>query len=379
MRQDYWSYIAGHPAHMPTLLLLSLPKAHGIAQTYLEWCSSETLTSNPEVPFPYRHSQDMAAMLQSMQRQSNLFKKGTKQWHYEDTWRSKEEYEAVTGFPVNDLANPDQEHCKLWISLVAKVLVVKYNQSGNVKRIDPAPESKTSALFFNLLDFASFGSFLRYLRRLQELRKTSSSDDHWRDHILRLVKEWEEFNLISTVLLSASAGILALQNIEGIPRTAILISVISSFGTIITGLYCISKYQVRAPEAQDSIQRPSAGTRFNYDQYALTHKGIALVLGLPMALLVWALISFLVGILSFNIVGTETSQGHVSNTAYGVIGVAGVVLLLSFVVMWKLPKLWESEDNGVQISFSWGKATRKVWRSVRRSRANRRSLDVSTT
>ncbi|KAJ7094302.1 hypothetical protein C8R44DRAFT_384008 [Mycena epipterygia] len=112
-----------------------------------------------------------------------------------------------------------------------------------------------------------------------------------------------------------------------------LISILSSFSSITTGLYCISMYQLRAPESPDSVERTNALTIFNYNQYTLMCKSSALVLGLPMALLVWSLLSFMVGILSFSIVGTETS-GHVSGVAYVVVSVAVPIFLLIVLAYW---------------------------------------------
>jgi hypothetical protein len=63
-----------------------------------------------------------------------------------------------------------------------------------------------------------------------------------------------------------------------------------------------------------------------------------------MALLVWSLISFLVGIMAFTILDTET-HGHVSNVAFAIIALAGVVLVLMFLAMWNLSKLWASNDG----------------------------------
>ncbi|KAJ6615507.1 hypothetical protein B0H10DRAFT_1949873 [Mycena sp. CBHHK59/15] len=248
-----------------------------------------------------------------------------------------------------------QERRKLRTALIAKVLTEKCtlltleptdSQQGAVDNSadseqPPQPSVALNVLFW-VVDVTSLGSFIRYLRRLEEVRATILSDDQWREHIMRLVREWEEFNLISTVLLSASAGILALENIGGVPRTAILISILSSFGSVTTGLYCISMYQLRAPDSRDSLSRTSALTIFNYNQYTLTHKGIALILGLPMAFLVWSLVSFMVGILSFNIVGTETRPGHVSDVAYVVISVAAVVFGLIALAFYSLSRLWQA-------------------------------------
>ncbi|KAJ6454292.1 hypothetical protein C8R47DRAFT_1228716 [Mycena vitilis] len=242
----------------------------------------------------------------------------------------------------------DRESYQLRLTLIANVLAEKYSQQGTLdfsKENDQRPKSsKILDVLFGILDFASLGAFLRYLSRLEEVRTPILTDDQWRDHILRLVQEWEEFNLISTVLLSASAGILALENLGSAARTAILISILSSFGSITTGLYCISMYQLRAPDSRDSADRTNSLTVFRYNQFTLRHKGIALILGLPMAFLVWSLLSFMVGILSFNFIGTETS-GRFANVAYGVVSVAAVIFFFIMLALYSLSKLWTSKHH----------------------------------
>jgi hypothetical protein len=158
-------------------------------------------------------------------------------------------------------------------------------------RVQTSFLNPTEDLWFRLLDIASFGSFFRYMGRLDELRKLSSHQ-RWRGHILRLVNEWEGFNLIvcnfkfhwgytrpdphgSTVYgpphvsnsflfhfrhciftkqTRASAGILALPNLGPVARTAMLVSITVSFGAITTGLYCISMYQLTVEEPSDSTE-----------------------------------------------------------------------------------------------------------------------------
>ncbi|KAJ7124530.1 hypothetical protein C8R44DRAFT_875548 [Mycena epipterygia] len=392
-RKLYWQYIATHPAHTGRSLAKWLPEAQKLALVYLKWCSFEALTSSTaKVPFPLKHSQDLANILRSLSEQTEDVHPGDREPSipklrhgesradlerfpketvasaealpvdipeagssqpmddvvpYAEDVSEKEERDSMEMAAEHQVPNVEtaaQESCKLRTALIAKVLAEKYNQQGAVDNstdVDqPLKTSKALDVLFWIVDVTSFGSFLRYLNRLEEVRATILTDDQWRDHILRLVKEWEEFNLISTVLLSASAGILALENIQGVPRTAILISILSSFGSVTTGLYCISMYQLRAPNSRESVDRTNALTIFNYNQYTLKHKSIALILGLPMAFLVWSLVSFMVGILSFNIVGTENSSGHVSAVAYAVISVAAIVFLLIALAFYSLSRLW---------------------------------------
>jgi hypothetical protein len=74
------------------------------------------------------------------------------------------------------------------------------SQQGAVEAMSetnqPPKPSKVLDVLFGIVDVASLGSFIRYLNRLDEVRDTLLTDDQWRDHIVRLVKEWEEFNLI---------------------------------------------------------------------------------------------------------------------------------------------------------------------------------------
>ncbi|KAJ6544255.1 hypothetical protein B0H19DRAFT_1380553 [Mycena capillaripes] len=401
-RKLYWQYIAAHPAHAERSMAKWLPEAHKLALVFLKWCSFEALTSSTaKIPFSLKHSQDLTNILVSLYEQTEMDSPPperdtlmvTSQGHegpgfveperFPDNAAASEEahpveaeaggssqpidrpespnseeeereplelvvHDQVLPVPATETETASQESCKLRTALIAKVLTEKYSQQGAVDNSSETDQllkpSQALNVLFWIVDVASLGSFLRYLNRLEEVRATILTDDQWRDHILRLVKEWEEFNLISTVLLSASAGILALENIGGVPRTAILISILSSFGSVTSGLYFISSYQLRAPNSRESPDPTNALTIFNYNQYTLTHKGIALVLGLPMAFLVWSLVSFMVGILSFNFIGTETS-GHISNVAYAVVSVAAVVFLLIALAFYTLSRLWGSENS----------------------------------
>ncbi|KAJ7794436.1 hypothetical protein B0H13DRAFT_2171324 [Mycena leptocephala] len=353
----YWTYISTHPAHAERSMAGWMATAHKQALVYLKWCSFEALTSSTaKTPFPLKHSQDIANLLRSLPEDSaDAETLAASEVLAVDTQASSSQaadrrlHSHGKAPEVSAAESAARESYKLQKTLIAKVLAAKYSQQGAVDASSetnrPAKPSKALDALFWIVDFASLGSFLRYLRRLEEVRDTLLTDDQWRDHIWRLVKEWEEFNLISTVLLSASAGILALNNIGGVPRTAILISILSAFGSITTGLYCISMYQPRAPNSRDSVDRTNAMDVFQYTQYTLTHKGIALVLGLPMAFLVWSLASFMVGIIAFNIVGTETS-GHVSPLAYAVVSVAAAVFLLIALAFYSLSRLWGSRQGG---------------------------------
>ncbi|KAJ7174458.1 hypothetical protein C8R46DRAFT_1189255 [Mycena filopes] len=396
-QKQYWSYIAQHPAHVAHSMAKRLPEAYAQAMLFLQYCSFEALTSSTtRIPFPLKNSQNLAQILSSLHRQaeSNTDVTPSQYPHVpsgelalpamsqqlEASGSSQpplvqEDFESqapgtVVEVPVVETVF--EQRSKLYTTIIARVLTERYAQQDAVDNANETDQalgnSRVLEVLFWIVDVASLGSFLRYLRRLDEVRTTMLTDDQWRDHILRLVKEWEEFNLISTVLLSASAGILALDNIGGVPRTAILISILASFGSVTTGLYCISMYQLRAPNQRDSPERTHSSIIFHYNHYTLTHKGIALVLGLPMAFLVWSLISFMVGIVSFNIVGTEIS-GHISGTAYAVVAVAGAIFFLIALAFYSLSRLWGSGANIFKAAQVFGLHMVQHWRSPHKTQS----------
>ncbi|KAJ7983112.1 hypothetical protein DFH06DRAFT_1172447 [Mycena polygramma] len=372
-RKVYWQYIAAHPVRTEGPGAGWLPEAHDLALTFLKWCSFEKLTSpTAETPFPHKDSQDLASILSSLAEQPErdpggasyeaasgralsevqasarsspqsygLLDEDEGEYASENEKRDSLDSDLLSEYSSTQPELASRERYQLRVALIAKVLVAKYSQQSSLDIQRPEPSNTFDGLF-RILDFASLGAFSRYLNRLEEISAPSLTDDQWRNCFLRLVKEWEVELLVSTVLLSASSGILALQNIGGVPQTAILLSILFSFGSVTTGLYCISMYQLRAPDHGHSIDRT------NTLDHPLMPKRIALILGLPMAFLVWSLGSFMVGILSYNFVGTDGSPGHIPNVAYAVVSVAAVVFFLVALAFYSLSRLWASgRDTGL--------------------------------
>ncbi|KAF7301042.1 hypothetical protein MIND_00668000 [Mycena indigotica] len=381
-RTLYWRYIATHNAHPARIFSEKLPQTWKLASVYLKWCSLgakfslrpviadklrqgalTSLNSKVKIPYSLRHSQELTSLLDSLgeprpssQMHSDwerlaedtrdpIAESSLRLWNQQSPGieRSAEE----TGEDIILAENADEETRKLQISIIASVLVEKYTHQAAEETISeayssPARSKVMNGLFWTL-NYLTLGAFLRYHHRLAEVRSAIITDEQWRSHILQLVKEWEEFNLISTVLLSASAGILALPSVQGVPRTAILISILGSFASVTSGLYCISMYQVRTKDER-SNERTNDMDKFNYSEYTSDNKTVSLVLGLPMAFLVWALVAFTVGILSYNVVATKTA-GRVSDVAYAVIAVAIVMLILLVLALYSLSSLWGVIDG----------------------------------
>ncbi|KAJ7661485.1 hypothetical protein DFH06DRAFT_1192384, partial [Mycena polygramma] len=339
-RKLYWQYIAAHPVHTEGPRAEWLPEAHDLALTFLKWCSFEKLTSpTAETPIlsslaeqPERDPggasyeaasgralSEVQASARSSPQSYGLLDEDEGEYASENEKRGSLDSDLLSEYSSTQPELASRERYQLRVALIAKVLVAKYSQQSSLDIQRPEPSNTFDGLF-RILDFASLGAFSRYLNRLEEISAPSLTDDQWRNCFLRLVKEWEVELLV----------------------TAILLSILFSFGSVTTGLYCISMYQLRAPDHGHSIDRT------NTLDHPLMPKRIALILGLPMAFLVWSLGSFMVGILSYNFVGTDGSPGHIPNVAYAVVSVAAVVFFLVALAFYSLSRLWASgRDTGL--------------------------------
>ncbi|KAF9534166.1 hypothetical protein CPB83DRAFT_843800 [Crepidotus variabilis] len=66
---------------------------------------------------------------------------------------------------------------------------------------------------------------------------------NWEKYIERLVREYSNFLLIATVLLSATVGFLAIPSIPELASVAAIVSVLASLGSITVGVFSIWRHQ----------------------------------------------------------------------------------------------------------------------------------------
>ncbi|KAJ7239155.1 hypothetical protein C8J57DRAFT_1472164 [Mycena rebaudengoi] len=181
-RKLYWHYIPRMPSNL--------------------WRSGfqrAMTSSTAQILFPLKPSQDLANMLTSLEAKSRLdnawggeergkvYSWGNSSRRADPEPDEKHDSELVYNASVQAPESAAQARYTLRMTLIAKVLAEKYTREVAAD---------------NYMDFVSYGSFLRYLRRLEEVRTTIPTDDQWREHILQLAKEWEQFNVVSAVLLS---------------------------------------------------------------------------------------------------------------------------------------------------------------------------------
>ncbi|KAI9438581.1 hypothetical protein H4582DRAFT_182781 [Lactarius indigo] len=173
----------------------------------------------------------------------------------------------------------------------------------------------------------------------------------WKGFMTKLVGEWEELILWSTVMLTANVGFLAItgvviSNINSSGMTsastfdiylspsqiASSISILASVGSIVIGLFLVRHN--RSKQKED----PAGASTYLYSS---THRifglePMAIIFSLPWALLMWAMVMFFIALLLFSF--------YQSNTPTRVI-VAVASAMLAALVVSCIRWAWESSDG----------------------------------
>ncbi|KAI9438578.1 hypothetical protein H4582DRAFT_2098566, partial [Lactarius indigo] len=142
----------------------------------------------------------------------------------------------------------------------------------------------------------------------------------WKGFMTRLLDEWVELVLWSTVMLTANVGFLAIPGVvisnvyNGIPSTGQVeiflspaqipssLSILASLGSIVIGLLLIRHHRFKQRED------PAGASAYLYKS---THRifglePMAIIFSLPWALLIWATVMFFVALLLFSFYQSNT-------------------------------------------------------------------------
>ncbi|KAH9993802.1 hypothetical protein BJV77DRAFT_944049, partial [Russula vinacea] len=139
---------------------------------------------------------------------------------------------------------------------------------------------------------------------LRELKNVWADDivieEVWRNFMQKLISEWIEFVLYSTVMLAVNVGFLAIPGVVVIPskewmiastQVASSISLVFSIGSIITGLLLVRRNRTMA--AQDP--RTACDYLHNMLSDIFYLEPLAIIFSLTYALLMWScVVKFLV-------------------------------------------------------------------------------------
>ena len=141
----------------------------------------------------------------------------------------------------------------------------------------------------------------------------------------------------------ASVGFLAAPGVDAVTRTIVLLSVVLTLGSIITGVYLLWRHQGGGGRSEYSVRSLSLTSSFVHLrlQFSLLHSGLhvdllAITLSTPFTFLVWGVLTFLAAIISYSFFGFQpTMQGTnvpIRGRALILVFVFGVVLLVSTLI-----------------------------------------------
>jgi len=180
-----------------------------------------------------------------------------------------------------------------------------------------------------------------HLRKLQEITTDSLVNDVlWKEMLGRITDEWREFTIYATVLLNANVAFLAIQSVDSSgpvglrsnAQRASYFSIVNSIGAIVLGLLLIREHNTSLSSVHLLLGRLNRST----SMYEL--ETLALMYGLPYALLMWGMVGFLV---AFSLMCFSTDDKIV------IVVVSITWFTLCFLLLWWISVLNEGRSFSV--------------------------------
>ncbi|KAF9469012.1 hypothetical protein BDZ94DRAFT_1208240 [Collybia nuda] len=318
-RRLYWNYLWHHPVHVPTP-----QRAFPDAVDALTWYYTDNLVTGSRsiVPFSKSECEDLSRVLKDMSHP------------YSDASVAKTVFIA---WLLREICSfRDSESYGLYTQKVAQnIRDARALPTANSRR----PPRTIVNLIIALLFFGIPRTYYIHVKNSSEYRgRLANVQQNWETYIERLVREYSHFLLISTVLLSATVGLLAVPEINEACRVAATISTLSSLGSIIIGVFSVWRHQTNT-RAADSF-----AYMHNAQHGYLGLYGHAMLLSLPPVLLVWAIVAFTASIVAYTMQGLVNFETLTSVPVWTVLGVFLVLLvavigaLYTFSIIWKFQK-----------------------------------------
>ncbi|KAH9020473.1 hypothetical protein EDB85DRAFT_522627 [Lactarius pseudohatsudake] len=169
----------------------------------------------------------------------------------------------------------------------------------------------------------------------------------WKEFMQKLVSEWTEFVLYSTVMLAANVAFLAIPGVIVVPQDtsspnawikpspaqiASSISLVFSIGSIITGLLLIRRNRTMMTKAPKSAWYYLYGMSWP----VVGLEPLAIIFSLTYALLMWSAWGFFVALLIFSFQDTSMRIWIPVGTAAGVIAI---------LIIWVIGNTWDPKEQ----------------------------------
>ncbi|KAF8256627.1 hypothetical protein EI94DRAFT_277482 [Lactarius quietus] len=230
---------------------------------------------------------------------------------------------------------------------------------------------KPRSLLITLLSLVLFLAPEVHLKEVEKLWTDEIIIERvWKTFMTKLLGEWEELILWSTVMLTANVGFLAIPGVvisninETIISASMLkiflstsqiassISILASVGSIVIGLLLVRHN--RSKQKED----PAGAAAYLYQS---THpifglEPMAIIFSLPWALLMWAMVLFFIALQLFSF--------YYSNTLTRIVVTAASVPLFVLTV-WCIGMAWEESDGREERFNNLLPSIRRAFRNAR--------------
>ncbi|KIK65392.1 hypothetical protein GYMLUDRAFT_38845 [Collybiopsis luxurians FD-317 M1] len=335
-RRLYWNFLWTHSAHVPCPT-----RAIPDACDALTWFYTDNLISGPKSVVPFskaeceellRHVKDFEAPCYA----NSAAKVAFLSWLLREicSFRNAETYGEL---PRKELSEMQKN---------------KFHQPKAAVSTHPAAFLRPIIhLIMNFIFFGIPHSYMRLVKQSFEYRgRLTGMQSRWEEYIERLVREYSHFLLISTVLLSATVGLLAVPDISPLAQVAALVSALSSLGSIIVGVFAIWRHQAKFRTIDSFTYLRNA------QHNLLGYHGHAMLLSLPPVLLVWAIITFTISTVAYALgsLGRRDTADDISMAVFLVIFVCILGTVLA--ALYTLSMIWTFSHA----DFWWIRLRRKL-------------------
>ncbi|TFK94669.1 hypothetical protein K466DRAFT_246215 [Polyporus arcularius HHB13444] len=276
-RRLYWSFINQHPSHRPCH-----PRGFIDAIDALRYYHHDHLIDGSHSIAPFSKA-ECEQLLEILQREKENDSTALPSVSSLVAWILRDVYSFRTGQRYGQLT---------WTELRAYRRAI-------YQPVDFTPkESLVKKLFLTVVIngpfFAIPQTYLAHIKMASEFRgHLAGLRQNWESYTQGLVREYSDFILIATVLLSSTVGMLTINDVDDIARTAAMLAAFASLGSITVGVFFVWRHQ-------RNTHMPSS---FSYLHNARNNpfglSGHAILLSLPPVLLVWSIIAFTASVLAY--------------------------------------------------------------------------------
>ncbi|KAI0941081.1 hypothetical protein AcV7_002728 [Taiwanofungus camphoratus] len=336
----YWSELESFPMHLPRLSSVAEAEFLGA----LTYGANERILQWTETPFPL--SEHQAERLMQVYRDTTDAAADGRLMAPAQAWLIARTMKRI------EVSRRESKHGTRDAQLYRPVVVAP--PTWRVKAADVA------------LAPVLFGVQRMYRVRLEGVRvKGVMYEPDLRDLFENFLAEWSDSNLLATVFIGANIGFLAIADITSMQRTALLASSVFAVTSVVSGVHHVWQHRTKVDASPEEAQEYMSDEESTGKDEHL--EVMACFLSIPVAALLWSILSFTIALGAFCIQNTVVQGKVLLAVALGIVGLLSLATLLFFWHIWRGPRRVEIGDQEVQVENArgWVDSFRRLFREVR--------------